>query len=161
MRTGKVVINYNSFGDKPRKSHLLVSFVATNFSVSYLNSRSVTATNTGCHRSMSSVELSEEAPLPSQALLLPLLPPPPVTRLLSHPICRNSPINETSTRFASTNAACVVWPIAECNALNQTIASAGSVARKMHEWMPSGECSSIVRFSVKNWKKTKNLLNAC
>lgn len=75
----------------------------------YLNSRSVTATNTGCQRSTpSSAELSEEAPLPSQALLL--LPPLPMlmTRLLSHPMCLNSPIRDTSARFASTNAACVV-----------------------------------------------------
>lgn len=127
----------------------------------YLNSRSVTATNTGCHRSMSSAELSDEAPLPSQPLLLALLPPPPhpppMIRRLSHPMCLISPINDTSTRFASTSAACVVCAMAECSALNQTNASAGSVARKMQEWIPSGECSSIERFSVwrrQGWKKS-------
>lgn len=53
-----------------------------------------------------------------------------------------------NARFASSKARCALRAIAECNALNQANASCGSTARKMHECIPSGECSSMQRFSM-------------
>lgn len=61
------------------------------------------------------------------------------TRRLNHPICFSSPIILDNARFASSKARCVLRAIAECNALNQTNASCGSLARNKHECTPSGE----------------------
>lgn len=60
----------------------------------------------------------------------------------------SSPIKVANARLASCSAFCVFRAIAECNALNHANASCGSVARNMHEWMPSGECNSMERFSA-------------
>lgn len=67
-------------------------------------------------------------------------------------MCFNSPIMFDNARFASSKARCALRAIAECNALNHANASCGSMARKMHECMPSGEWSSIQRFSMV-WKR--------
>lgn len=69
-------------------------------------------------------------------------------RRLNQPMCFNSPSILAKARFASSKAVCVVRAIAECNALNQIKPSCGSDARKIHEWIPSGEWSSMQRFSV-------------
>jgi hypothetical protein len=60
----------------------------------------------------------------------------------------SSPIIVDNAKFASCNAFDVHLDIAECNALNQIKASCGSDAFKIHEWIPSGEYSSMQRFSV-------------
>ena len=112
------------------------------------NSRSVAATKTEIHLSASS-ELSElDRPFWSHALFR-----------LSHPICFSSPTMPDSVRFASAKAFCAHFEIAECSALNQDIASCGSWARNIHEWMPSGEWSSMHRFSVYKKIFIKNINN--
>lgn len=82
------------------------------------------------------------------------------TRRLSHPMCFNSPIIFDRARFASCRARCVLRAIAECSALNHAKASCESLARNIHEWMPSGECNSMHRFSgsrrVEEKRKSKN-----
>lgn len=90
-----------------------------------------------------------EVPLPPLAAPPPALPelPPPLIRLLSHPMCFSSPMRLVSARLASAKARCVLVPIAEWRALNQTRASAESAARRMQECTPSGECNSKHRFS--------------
>lgn len=87
------------------------------------------------------------APLPPPPPALPELPPP-FRRLLSQPMCLSSPMRVISARLASTRERCVLLPMAEWSALNQTRASAESAARRMHECTPSGECSSRQRFST-------------
>lgn len=78
-------------------------------------------------------------------------------RLLSQPMYFNSPIIVVNVRFASINAFCVLQLIAECNALNHMTASCWSIALNIHEWIPSGECNSMQRFSLneKNQKIKK------
>lgn len=71
-----------------------------------------------------------------------------LSRWLSQPICLNSPIIFATARFTSCSARCVLRHMVECNALNHMSASCESLARNMHEWMPSGECNSMHRFSA-------------
>lgn len=66
---------------------------------------------------------------------------------LNQPMYFSSPIIVANARLASCNALCVLRAITECNALNQPNASCASVALNIHEWMPSGECNSMERFS--------------
>lgn len=76
---------------------------------------------------------------------------------LNQPMYFSSPIIVANARLASCNALCVLRAITECNALNQPNASCASVALNIHEWMPSGECNSMERFSERK-KKAKRIL---
>lgn len=72
---------------------------------------------------------------------------------LNQPMYLSSPIIVANARLASCNARCVLRDITECNALNQPNASCASVALNIHEWIPSGECNSMERFSERNLKR--------
>lgn len=131
------------------------------------SSRSEIATNTASHLSMSS-ELSElDWPFCSNNLIdhkvksykfnldnnwpnsiIVSLTWSLPTRRLSHPICFSSPIIFDKARFASIRARCVLRAMAEWSALNHAKASGASVALKIHECTPSGEWSSMQRFSL-------------
>lgn len=141
----------------------------THLRVTYRSSRSVTATKTGCHRSASS-ELSElERPfckvVPKKYAWITISFNNSTrcwsalkgfirftcslnVRRHNQPMYFSSPRMLANARFASNSAFIVLRAIAECRALNQASASAASVARRMQECMPSGECSSSDRLSV-------------
>lgn len=108
------------------------------------------AATAGCTAATTTPALPELPPPPPP----PALPAPPLRRLLSQPMCLSSPMRFTNARFASTKARCVLLPMAEWSALNQTRASAESAARRMHECTPSGEWSSRQRFSEIAKQKT-------